>query len=755
MNGYGERCGNANLVTILADLQLKLGFDVRAAGAARAPDRDRPPGRRAVQRRAEPQPALRGRQRVRAQGRDARGRREPRLAHVRAHRPGRGGRRPAGADLRAVGQGHGAGAGRRDRRRAGRRGRGPGGERVKDLETAATSWRPPTARSTCSSAARPATTSRCSGWSRGAASSRSARTARSRPRPRSRSGWTASASCAPPRATARCTRWTTPCATPSARPTRTCATSSWSTSRSASWTRPRAPARSRACCWTPATATTPGARSACRRTSSRPAGRRWSTRSRRACCPGASTTAPSRGRPVSDEPIPLARPGHRRARGGAGGRRRCDSGRCWRSGPRVAEFEAGAGPRAGRRARVGRLQRHRGAAPGGPRLGHRARATRWSPRPFSFVASANCVLYEGAEPVFCDIDPRTLNIDPAAAAAAVTDAHHGPAARAHLRLPGRHARLRAPGRPSAACGSSRTRARRSAPCTPTARRWARAATSPRSASTPTSSWPRGRGARWSAPTRRSRRAWTASATRAARPTWAGSTTTGWASTTGCPTWPARSGLAQLERLDADAGRPRAGGGPLRRRRWPGSRGWSCPAPTPAATAAAGSSTWCSCPRGVDRDATVTRAARAGHRLQALPAGDPPDELLPRALRPPRGRVPGVRGRGRALAGAAVLPGADRGPGRSGSPRPWPRLPAAQLLEQRHAARQRAAWPGCRPPPRSRRPRTARGPACCPCQVSSATARRPVRGGPAARPRRAARGPRRGGGVRSAVARESM
>jgi perosamine synthetase len=38
--------------------------------------------------------------------------------------------------------------------------------------------------------------------------------------------------------------------------------------------------------------------------------------------------------------------------------------------------------------------------------------------PFSFVASANCLLYEGAEPVFCDIDPRTLNIDPAAAAAA-------------------------------------------------------------------------------------------------------------------------------------------------------------------------------------------------------------------------------------------------------------------------------------------------------------------------------------------------
>ena len=32
--------------------------------------------------------------------------------------------------------------------------------------------------------------------------------------------------------------------------------------------------------------------------------------------------------------------------------------------------------------------------------------------PFSFVASANCVLYQGAKPVFVDIDPHTLNIDP-------------------------------------------------------------------------------------------------------------------------------------------------------------------------------------------------------------------------------------------------------------------------------------------------------------------------------------------------------
>jgi perosamine synthetase len=40
--------------------------------------------------------------------------------------------------------------------------------------------------------------------------------------------------------------------------------------------------------------------------------------------------------------------------------------------------------------------------------------------PYSFVASANCVLYEGATPVFADIDPRTLNLDPAAVEAAVT-----------------------------------------------------------------------------------------------------------------------------------------------------------------------------------------------------------------------------------------------------------------------------------------------------------------------------------------------
>jgi perosamine synthetase len=40
--------------------------------------------------------------------------------------------------------------------------------------------------------------------------------------------------------------------------------------------------------------------------------------------------------------------------------------------------------------------------------------------PYSFVASANCFIYEGATPVFADVDPRTMNLDPAAVEAAIT-----------------------------------------------------------------------------------------------------------------------------------------------------------------------------------------------------------------------------------------------------------------------------------------------------------------------------------------------
>jgi len=40
--------------------------------------------------------------------------------------------------------------------------------------------------------------------------------------------------------------------------------------------------------------------------------------------------------------------------------------------------------------------------------------------PFSFVASANCILFEGATPVFIDVDPTTFNINPELIEAAIT-----------------------------------------------------------------------------------------------------------------------------------------------------------------------------------------------------------------------------------------------------------------------------------------------------------------------------------------------
>ena len=41
MNGYGERCGNANLITILPALELKLGYECIGPDAPAAADRDR------------------------------------------------------------------------------------------------------------------------------------------------------------------------------------------------------------------------------------------------------------------------------------------------------------------------------------------------------------------------------------------------------------------------------------------------------------------------------------------------------------------------------------------------------------------------------------------------------------------------------------------------------------------------------------------------------------------------------------------
>ena len=87
-------------------------------------------------------------------------------------------------------------------------------------------------------------------------------------------------------------------------------------------------------------------------------------------------------------------------------------------GPRLEEFETALGARLGARhvsaVSSGTAGLHLAIRAAGVKPGDEVVTT-----PFSFVASANCLLYEGARPVFCDIDPRTLNIDAEAAAAAV------------------------------------------------------------------------------------------------------------------------------------------------------------------------------------------------------------------------------------------------------------------------------------------------------------------------------------------------
>src|SRR6478735_997356 len=88
-------------------------------------------------------------------------------------------------------------------------------------------------------------------------------------------------------------------------------------------------------------------------------------------------------------------------------------------GPRLEAFEAACAKIAGRRHAVGVSSGTAGlhcamvAAGVGP--GQEVITT-----PFSFVASANCVLYVNATPVFVDIDPRTLNMDVDRVAAAIT-----------------------------------------------------------------------------------------------------------------------------------------------------------------------------------------------------------------------------------------------------------------------------------------------------------------------------------------------
>ena len=88
-------------------------------------------------------------------------------------------------------------------------------------------------------------------------------------------------------------------------------------------------------------------------------------------------------------------------------------------GPRVPAFEAAFAERVGARhacaVSSGTTGLHLALRAIGVAAGDEVVTT-----PFSFVATANAVVYEGATPVFADIDPVTLDLDPDAAAAAIT-----------------------------------------------------------------------------------------------------------------------------------------------------------------------------------------------------------------------------------------------------------------------------------------------------------------------------------------------
>ena len=288
------------------------------------------------------------------------------------------------------------------------------------------------------------------------------------------------------------------------------------------------------------------------------------------------------------------------------------------------------------------------------------RATRSSPRRSRSSPSANAAVFERARPVFADIDPVTLNLDPAAAAAAITE-------RTTALLPVHIFGYPADLPPSRrwGCRSSRTPARRSAPVTTTV---------PPSAA-------RGNPAVFGF-----------YANKQLTTGEGGMITLGDAAHEGAhrlraqPGPRARHGLAgpRPARLQLPAERHRVRD--RHRRSW---TGWTTCSPTARASrrwyrealAALAAERGLGLPcedgarhagdvrgwfvfvvqvphDGPSRDDVISALRDARRAVQALPAGDPPDVLLPRDLRLSRGRVPGLRGRRRALAGAAVLPADD-------------------------------------------------------------------------------------------------
>lgn len=89
------------------------------------------------------------------------------------------------------------------------------------------------------------------------------------------------------------------------------------------------------------------------------------------------------------------------------------------TGPKVAEFEEAFAAWVGSKYAIsfssGTAALHGAAYTAGLKPGDEAITT-----PLTFAATANCILYQGATPVFADVSPDTLNLDPADCARQVT-----------------------------------------------------------------------------------------------------------------------------------------------------------------------------------------------------------------------------------------------------------------------------------------------------------------------------------------------
>ena len=83
------------------------------------------------------------------------------------------------------------------------------------------------------------------------------------------------------------------------------------------------------------------------------------------------------------------------------------------TGPKVGEFEEAFAAWVGAKYAVsfssGTAALHAAAFAAGLKAGDEAITS-----PMTFAATANCVLYQGATPVFADVSPDTLNLDPEA-----------------------------------------------------------------------------------------------------------------------------------------------------------------------------------------------------------------------------------------------------------------------------------------------------------------------------------------------------